>query len=101
MERYRLLLLLISIIPFCNRAIPNDLYWECVAEGIDPDLIYDLLEQGDLETLELIIKETEGEDIYDLGAEDLFRLEVLQDLEASGIEYVDGQFHLQAEIHNS
>ena len=101
MNKHRLLLLLLTIIPFCDRAIPDELYWECIAEGIDPEMIYDCIDAGDTETLTILLYETQSEDLLDNGAEDLFRLEVLKDLEADGIEYEDGNFFVQAEIHNS
>lgn len=87
--------------PHCAGAIPDNLYWECQAEGIDPDMVYDLYSAGDTETLAELVVEAKSEDLLDSESEDLFRLEVLQDLEANGIEYVDGYFYLQADIQNS
>lgn len=95
-------MLLLSIIPFCDGAIPEELYWECHAEGLDPDLVYDSIKAGDVDTIQTLIQESLSEDVMEVEkAEDLFRLEVLQDLEANGIEYVDGNFYTQAETHNS
>lgn len=101
MYKHRLLTFLLTVIPHCDGAIPNDLYWECQAEGIDPEVVFDLYMAGDTDALAKLLVEAKSEDLLDSESEDLFRLEVLQDLEANGIEYVDGYFYLQADIHNS
>lgn len=100
MYKHRLLTFLITIIPHCGGAIPDDLYWECQAEGIDPDTVYELYMADDRSALAQLLDEAKSEDLLDDESEDLFRLEVLQDLEEQGIEYVDGYFIL-ADIHNS
>lgn len=101
MSKSNLLTLLVIVIPNCQGKIPEELYWECIAEGIDPEIVYECIKNNDFDTLTTLFNESESEDLLDRRVEDLFRLEVLQDLEASGIEYEDGSLYVQAEIHNS